>query len=175
MVTIAGLLLAAAFLDQAPRTITGALGVRLGEVVADAELERRGFTGGPGRLLWEKRGRGHFQVERIGRSPSGHVVTIVLERTWAEAAGEHACRDEQAGLSELVAAAWASLDRATVGPPDIRFVTFREPGERRAARRIDIACSHIAGRMPPTLRVAWRVSGDERTMLYAGASGPGSE
>ncbi len=176
MVSKLAFLLSAAFLDQAPRAITGALGVQLGAVASDAELERLGFTGRPGQLLWLKEQQdGHFQVMRIGRTPSGHVVSIVLERHWDSASGFADCQMEQAGLADLAAAAWPSLAREQSGPVDIRFVTLREPMAAREARSLSLTCSHIPGRVLPTLRVVWRVSPAERASLYAGASDPGTE
>ena len=45
----------------------------------------------------------------------------------------------------------------------------------REARSLSLTCSHIPGRVLPTLRVVWRVSPAERASLYAGASDPGTE
>jgi len=169
------LLLMASLFVQAPRTVTGALGVQLGTPIPDAELERLGFTASPEGLQWERRAEGHFQVARVGRSPSGHVVVIVLERRWADAGGHEACREEQAALAQTLGAAFPALVREDTGPADIRFATLYEPGGRPEARMIAVICSHIPGSVPPTLRVSWRVSPAERQALYSASPAPTSE
>lgn len=172
---LATLALLAAAADPAPRAIEGALGLRLGEVAAEADLARLGFPGPPDMLLRERRTGGHFPVARVGRSPSGHVVVIVLERRWAEPAGHAACREEQAALAETLGAAYPALVRQETGPEDIRFVTLSEPGERWGARTLAITCSHIPGSVPPTLRVVWRVSPAERQAVYPASPASTSE
>jgi hypothetical protein len=172
---LATLALLAAAADPAPRAIQGALGLQLGAVAAEADLGRLGFPGPPEALLRERATGGRFPVSRVGRSPSGHVVVIVLERRWADAAGHGACRDEQAGLAQALGAAFPTLVRQETGPEDIRFVTLYEPGERWNARTIAIICSHIPGSVPPTLRVVWRVSPAERQALYPASPAPASE
>lgn len=169
MATALTLLLAAALLDQAPREITGALGVQLGAVVGNAELNRLGFSGGPDGIAWRREEPGHFPVISVQRARSGRVLGVVMVRRWPTPDGNAACRTEQAAFERVIASTRPALVRVADGPPDILFVTFWEPGERRDARSIAVICSHIPGSVPPTLRISWRVSPAEREAAYAEA------
>lgn len=152
---------------EPPRAIAGALGVSIGEIATDAQLRGRGFTRVEDSQLWRRETAEHFPVVRVGRSLSGRVLNVVMERRWAEEEGLAACQSEQQAFAQVIHAVRPELVREEIGPKDILFVRLHETGPASQARAIEIVCSFIPTRVPPTLRIVWDVSPAERAAAYA--------